>query len=125
MERRPLEEVRCVCVSSSRLAQAERPLGSCSTFHRVRCPRPGEYQGARYSIAFFNQARRDAVIQGPAKLYPKITGGEFIALAMKRNFEAAQAKAKAKAYEISQDTLEANKGFEVSGTGLARVKAAV
>ncbi|BGO94386.1 hypothetical protein NBRC10512_002084 [Rhodotorula toruloides] len=95
-----------------------------STFHRVRCPRPGEYQGARYSIGFFNQARRDTVIQGPAKAYPKITGGEFIAQAMKRNFEAAQAKAKAKAYEISQETIEANKGFEVSGTGLAPVKAA-
>lgn len=54
-----------------------------STFHRVRCPRPGENQHARFSLGFFNQARRDAVIQGPAKRYPPITGGEFLAQAMK------------------------------------------
>ena len=26
-----------------------------SNYHRVRMPRPGEYQGSRYSIAYFNQ----------------------------------------------------------------------
>ncbi|GAA5964042.1 hypothetical protein JCM8115_000879 [Rhodotorula mucilaginosa] len=91
-----------------------------STFHRVRCPREGEYKGPRYSIAFFNQAARDAVIQGPNKAYPRITGGEFIAQAMQRNFDAAIAKAKLQTYEISQETIEANKGFEASGTGLAK-----
>lgn len=42
------------------------------TFHRVTAPRPGQYQGPRYSMGFFNQARRGAVIQGPKKVYPKI-----------------------------------------------------
>ncbi|GEM12369.1 L-arabinokinase [Rhodotorula toruloides] len=72
------------------------------TFHRVRCSRPVDYQGARYSIGFFDRARRDAVIQGPAVAYPPITGGELIAHAMQRKLEAAQAKAKGKAYEVSQ-----------------------
>ncbi|GAA5864416.1 hypothetical protein JCM3774_002784 [Rhodotorula dairenensis] len=94
-----------------------------STFHRVRCPREGEYSGPRYSIAFFNQAARDAVIQGPNQAYPKITGGEFIAQAMRRNFDAAMAKAKLETYAISGETVEANKGFEASGTGLAQPRA--
>ncbi|GAA6022003.1 hypothetical protein JCM10207_002403 [Rhodosporidiobolus poonsookiae] len=94
-----------------------------STFHRVRCPRPGQYQGPRYSIGFFNQARKGAVIQGPNKAYPKITGAEFIAQAMKRNYDAALQAAKLQTYEVSEETLEANKGFDVSGTGLAKVAA--
>ncbi|BGP42657.1 hypothetical protein JCM10449v2_006669 [Rhodotorula kratochvilovae] len=94
-----------------------------STFHRVRCPRPGENQQARYSLGFFNQARRDAVIQGPAGLYPKITGGEFLAQAMKRNYDAAMRKNKLETYDVKDETLEANKAFQVSGTGLERVKA--
>ncbi|GAA5821746.1 hypothetical protein JCM11251_001003 [Rhodosporidiobolus azoricus] len=89
-----------------------------STYHRVTCPRPGQYQGPRYSIGFFNQARRNAVIQGPAKKYPKITGAEFLAQAMKRNYEAALKQAKLETYEVSKETEEANKDFLVSGTGL-------
>ena len=38
-----------------------------STFHRVRMPRPGEYQGPRYSIGFFNQANKSSVIQVPRR----------------------------------------------------------
>lgn len=91
-----------------------------STFHRVRCPRPGEYQGDRYSIGFFNQARKGALIQGPNKAYPEITGGEFLAEAMKRNYQAALDKAKLETYDVRQSTLEANRNFAVSGTGLAR-----
>ena len=56
-----------------------------STYHRVRLPEGSESRGPRYSIAFFNQARSDVVIQGPNKKYPPITGGEFIAEAMARN----------------------------------------
>lgn len=56
-----------------------------STYHRVRLPRGDEPRRARYSIAFFNQARSDTVIQGPEKKYPPITGGQFIADAMERN----------------------------------------
>ena len=43
-----------------------------SNFHRVKLPGPGDSQGARYSLAFFNQARSDTVIQGPLKKYPEI-----------------------------------------------------
>lgn len=40
-----------------------------STYHRVRLT---ENSGPRYSMAFFNQARTDIVIQGPNKKYPPI-----------------------------------------------------
>ncbi|KAJ1033837.1 hypothetical protein NDA16_000046 [Ustilago loliicola] len=56
-----------------------------STFHRVRLPKEGEPKGPRYSIAFFNQARSNTVIQGPEKKYPPITGAEFIKQALERN----------------------------------------
>lgn len=152
----------------SGLARTDLDRSTChrvSTFHRVRCPREGEYTGPRYSIAFFNQAARDAVIQGPNEVYPKIvshgprvppppaslsltplaryprtspprenqpfrspdsavtaaqTGGEFIAQAMQRNFHAAMARANLQTYAIKDETVEANKGFEASGTGLVR-----
>lgn len=54
------------------------------------------------------------------------TGAEFIAQAMQRNYQAALDKAKLTTYEISAETLEANKDFVVSGTGVqAARKAAV
>ncbi|KAM0753913.1 putative oxidoreductase [Meredithblackwellia eburnea MCA 4105] len=93
-----------------------------STFHRVTCPRPGEYQGDRYSIGFFQQSRKSASLQGPLKAYPPITGAEFIAQAMKRNYDAALKSAKLETYEVSEATLEANKNFEVSGTGLDKLQ---
>ncbi|KAL3477336.1 hypothetical protein BJX99DRAFT_226399 [Aspergillus californicus] len=66
-----------------------------STFHRVKAPQePGDFYGDRYSIAFFNQPCKDAQIQGPRKKYPLVTGEEFNANAMKRNFAALQAKLK-------------------------------
>lgn len=49
-----------------------------STLHRVRMPRPEEPKGSRYSIAFFCQANKDAVIQGPAKSYPPITAHDYL-----------------------------------------------
>lgn len=49
-----------------------------SNYHRVRMPRPGEYQGSRYSIAYFNQANKSAVIQGPEKHYPPVTAQDFV-----------------------------------------------
>lgn len=58
-----------------------------SNFHRVRTPRPEEYTGPRYSIAYFNQANKTSVIEGPLKKYPPVTGGDFILGAMKRNYE--------------------------------------
>lgn len=60
-----------------------------STFHRVKAPcEPGDFYGERYSIAFFNQPSKDTLIQGPNKKYPEITGRQFIANAMNRNFAA-------------------------------------
>ncbi|EED13587.1 leucoanthocyanidin dioxygenase, putative [Talaromyces stipitatus ATCC 10500] len=55
---------------------------------------PGDYYGDRYSIAFFNQPFSDATIQGPLKKYPMVTGQQFTANAMKRNFAALQEKLK-------------------------------
>lgn len=67
-----------------------------STFHRVKAPsEPGDYYGERYSIAFFNQPRKSAEIQGPKKKYPMVTGGEFTRNAMQRNFKALLEKTKA------------------------------
>lgn len=64
-----------------------------STFHRVKAPcEPGDYFGERYSIAFFNQPRKSAEIQGPQKRYPKVTGEEFTRNAMQRNFKAVLEK---------------------------------
>ncbi|KAL3482150.1 iron/ascorbate family oxidoreductase [Aspergillus californicus] len=56
-----------------------------SNFHRVRAKDVGS-SPSRYSIAYFNQARRDFVLQGPLKKYPPITVGEYFAQAVERNF---------------------------------------
>lgn len=37
-----------------------------SNFHRVRAKDVG-HSPSRYSIAYFNQARRDCILQGPQK----------------------------------------------------------
>ncbi|KAJ5547680.1 hypothetical protein N7513_004914 [Penicillium frequentans] len=67
-----------------------------STFHRVKAPcESGDYFGDRYSIAYFNQPCKDALIQGPLKKYPMVTGAQFTDNAMKRNFAALQEKLKA------------------------------
>jgi isopenicillin N synthase-like dioxygenase len=69
-----------------------------STFHRVKAPcEPGDYYGERYSIAFFTQPTKDAVIQGPKKKYPLITGEQFIKNAMNVHFTALQQKLRAQA----------------------------
>ncbi|KAH8690467.1 putative gibberellin 20 oxidase [Talaromyces proteolyticus] len=66
-----------------------------STFHRVKAPsEPEDFYGDRYSIAFFNQPCTDATIQGPLKKYPMVTGQQFTANAMRRNFAALQEKLK-------------------------------
>lgn len=55
-----------------------------STFHRVKAPtEANDYYGERYSIAFFNQPCHDALIQGPKKKYPPVTGAEFTRNAMR------------------------------------------
>ncbi|EOO00224.1 putative gibberellin 20- protein [Phaeoacremonium minimum UCRPA7] len=47
-----------------------------ATYHRVRAME-GE-SPSRYSIAYFNQGRKDFLFQGPQKKYPAITCGDYI-----------------------------------------------
>ncbi|GEQ68833.1 hypothetical protein JCM33374_g2502 [Metschnikowia sp. JCM 33374] len=61
-----------------------------SNFHRVRTPQIGENQSSRYTIAWFNQADENVVIQGPEKKYPPTTGKQYIVDAMKKNFALLQ-----------------------------------
>ncbi|KAF2168699.1 hypothetical protein M409DRAFT_65134 [Zasmidium cellare ATCC 36951] len=64
-----------------------------STFHRVKAPtEPDDYYGERYSIAFFNQPCRDALIQGPKKKYPPVTGAESTKNAMKLYYSLVEEK---------------------------------
>ncbi|MDF1486665.1 2-oxoglutarate and iron-dependent oxygenase domain-containing protein [Ramlibacter sp. H39-3-26] len=58
-----------------------------SNFHRVKNPLPGDYMGPRYSIAFFAQANRDAVIEGPGRKYPAITAGDYLNQRVAANFK--------------------------------------
>ncbi|MBL1075569.1 isopenicillin N synthase family oxygenase [Nocardia sp. 2] len=57
-----------------------------SNFHRVRGPGPGEYQGDRYSIAYFAQADRDAIVQGPRGTYPPVTAADFLTQRVQANY---------------------------------------
>jgi isopenicillin N synthase-like dioxygenase len=57
-----------------------------SNFHRVKNPGPGEYQGARYSLAFFAQANKDALIETPSGKYPPISAGDFLQQRVAANF---------------------------------------
>ncbi|MFJ2740604.1 isopenicillin N synthase family dioxygenase [Streptomyces sp. NPDC087440] len=57
-----------------------------SNFHRVRSPGPGDDRSARYSIAFFAQADKDVVIEGPQGRYPPITAGDYIQQRIAANF---------------------------------------
>lgn len=56
-----------------------------STLHRVRMPRENEYLGSRYSLPFFCQANKDAVIQGPGKKYDPITAHDYLQLRIAAN----------------------------------------
>ena len=62
-----------------------------SNFHRVKNPRPDEYQGARYSLAFFAQANRDVLIEGPAGKYEPITAQDYLSRRVNANFVGARA----------------------------------
>ena len=57
-----------------------------SNFHRVRCPLPHEYLGSRYTLAYFAQANRDAVIEGPGQKYPAISAGDYLRQRVAANF---------------------------------------
>jgi isopenicillin N synthase-like dioxygenase len=57
-----------------------------STLHRVRMPYPDEYLGSRYSLPFFCQANKDAIIQGSGKVYPPITAHDYLQQRIAANF---------------------------------------
>lgn len=59
-----------------------------STLHRVRMPKPGEYAGSRYSMAFFCQANKTVSIQGPGGKYPPITAADFLQQRIQANYAA-------------------------------------
>ncbi|MRW94663.1 isopenicillin N synthase family oxygenase [Duganella sp. FT80W] len=59
-----------------------------SNFHRVKNPLPHEYQGPRYSIAFFCQANRDVMIEGPDQKYPPISAADYLYQRVNANFKA-------------------------------------
>jgi len=58
-----------------------------STLHRVRMPKPGEYDGPRYSIAFFAQANKDAMIVGPQEKYEPMSAGDYMQMRLSANFD--------------------------------------
>lgn len=60
-----------------------------SNLHRVRMPKVGEYSGGRQSIAFFCQANKNVIIEGPAKKYPAITAEDFLNQRIQANFTQA------------------------------------
>lgn len=57
-----------------------------STLHRVRMPTEAESSKARYSMAFFCQANKDKVIQGPEKKYDAITAQDYLRHRINANF---------------------------------------
>lgn len=57
-----------------------------SNFHRVKNPAAHEYQGARYSLAFFCQANEDMLIESPAGKYPPITAADYLQQRIQANF---------------------------------------
>lgn len=57
-----------------------------SNFHRVRNPLPHEFQGPRYSLAFFCQANKDVEILGPQRKYPPISAEDYLQQRIQANF---------------------------------------
>jgi isopenicillin N synthase-like dioxygenase len=57
-----------------------------STLHRVRMPRADEYLGPRYSLPFFCQANKDAIIQGPGKSYTPIAAHDYLQQRIAANY---------------------------------------
>ena len=57
-----------------------------STLHRVRFPSGTGRVDSRYSVAFFCQANRSAMIQGPKKRYPAISAEDYLKQRIAANF---------------------------------------
>lgn len=56
-----------------------------SNFHRVKCPKLD--LSSRYTIAYFTQANKSAIIQGRTKYTEPLTAGDFLRQAMERNHQ--------------------------------------
>ncbi len=61
-----------------------------STLHRVRMPKPGEYRGPRYRMAFFCQANKEVMIESPAGKYPPISAADYLLQRIQANFAEAK-----------------------------------
>ncbi len=59
-----------------------------STLHRVRGPRPGEPAVSRYSVAFFAQANKPALIESPSGAFEPLTAGDYLQQRINANFTA-------------------------------------
>jgi isopenicillin N synthase-like dioxygenase len=57
-----------------------------SNLHRVRMPKPQEYLGPRYSIAYFAQANMDTLLAGPEGKYDPMTAHDYIQMRLGANF---------------------------------------
>ena len=84
----PIEEVITCNIGDMLMRWSDDVLPS--NFHRVRNPQDGEHMGDRYSIAFFAQANRNAVIQGPQRKYPPMTAGDYLKQRVMANFKASK-----------------------------------
>jgi isopenicillin N synthase-like dioxygenase len=61
-----------------------------SKLHRVRNPNgEQDYQGPRYALEYINEANRSVIIQGRTKYTQPITAGEFLMIAMEKNYKKA------------------------------------
>lgn len=57
-----------------------------STLHRVRMPHQDERHNPRYSMAFFCQANKNIIIQGPKKSYSPISAEDYLKMRIAANF---------------------------------------
>jgi isopenicillin N synthase-like dioxygenase len=58
-----------------------------SNLHRVRMPKPDDYLGPRYSMAFFAQANKDVMLAGPEGKYEAMTAHDYIQMRLGANFK--------------------------------------
>ncbi|SLN20018.1 2OG-Fe(II) oxygenase superfamily protein [Aquimixticola soesokkakensis] len=63
-----------------------------SNLHRVRMPKEGEYMGPRQSMAFFCQANKDTMLEGPEGKYDPMTAGDYMQMRLNANFAGKPAQ---------------------------------
>jgi isopenicillin N synthase-like dioxygenase len=81
------DETRITCNIGDMLKRWSDDL-LMSTLHRVRGPRAGEPVISRYSVAFFAQANKPAMIETPKGTYAPMTAGDFLQQRINANFTA-------------------------------------